>query len=70
MDNFFKNLPINPTVGFILLIIIIGVIFIIYTKMTGNNTKQNNHIGSNNTFTNSNINQQTGDGSIDNKDKP
>lgn len=68
MDSFFKNLPINPTIGFILLIIILGVIFIIYTKITGNSTKQKNHIGHNNTFTKSNIIQQSGNGSINNKD--
>lgn len=68
MDNFFKNLPINPTIGFILLIIVLGVILIIYTKITGNSTKQKNHIGSNNTFTKSSVIQQSGNGSINNKD--
>lgn len=68
-EKFLGLIPINPTLGFITLFVIVVIAFIIYTKITGNNNKQSNNFGSNNTFTNTNINQQTGNSTIDNKNE-
>lgn len=83
MENLLQNLPTNPTLGFIALFVISGIIYLIHAKITGNNntnsnntqninidnSKQSgNHIGSNNIFYNSSINQKTSDDKVNHKD--
>lgn len=72
MDNLIERLPDNLPAWAVIMAIIVIVIGIIWlAKVTGNNTKQSNNIGSNNTFHgNSQINQQIGGENTNSKDSP
>lgn len=67
INTIFHNLPGGlPAWGYVLIVIALVAGAIAIVKFTGNSNR--NTIGSNNTF-NANVNQQAGDGNINNKDE-